>query len=392
MSNAAAVLEVHEPEAPSVALVHGLEDLANVEQLPGDLAAVEIAKVEAMFAPLCQSIGSHRAKARLILDTRDAKSAPKEARTLRLALRSERVEIKKTREAMKRPILIAGRMVDRAAGLAESMYEAIEADLEEVEKAAERAEARRVEALRSARAGQLEALGVPVPLHPSGLGALSEDLFAACVADAKEAKETREEAARVEDEVRKETEARLARDRETKRADVAKAAEAKRIADLGAQRYAVIEAIGVPAQLSPEDLGPMPEDEWQREKAGAEAVRDALAKAREERDAKQSAEIARLAKETADAKAVADRLQDEADERRNRAEREELRRDEAAAAERERIAARSDREVMIVTAGLIRDAKLPEVQSEKGRVIVGKIRARLVKLAEDIEKAAGELC
>ncbi|HEY1956746.1 MAG TPA: hypothetical protein VGH28_14095 [Polyangiaceae bacterium] len=142
----------------------------------------------------------------------DQKREMKLARESRLGLREIRINVEKTRKQLKERSLRYGKAVDGAANLIKGVIEPIEEYLQEQESFADRAAAKRRDALRSARGDALRALGAD-PAAYADLGAMTDDAWDAAREAAELAKKAREdeaarleairvEAARIEDERR----------------------------------------------------------------------------------------------------------------------------------------------------------------------------------------------
>lgn len=310
------------------------------------------------FAPLLAKAQEWTASAQAIrVTSADDKAGMKLARDSRLALRSKRIEVEKTRVRLKADALAYGKAVDAIANQIKSLIEPIEAHLLEQETFAERAAEAERKRVAAAREEALRALGTD-PAAYADLGAMTEEVWSAALTAAKAAQAAREEAARQAEAARIEAE-RLAAER----------AEAERVA---------------------------------REKAEAErAERERLqaeenARLRAERDrveAEHAAERRRIEAEAKAEREAAEKARREAEQLRAQAERERRGREAAEqkrladeAAERARLANAGDHEKLVALARALRVVDLPECSGDVGRDVVARV-ARMVDWVEARAKA-----
>jgi hypothetical protein len=201
-----------------------------LEVMPPEVQAVskELAAPEnvalAAFTPFQKLF----AGSSVLLAKECAATTPKDARALRLEMRSHRSETKKVKDSVKADILLAGRLADSFFNRVTGPLENAEARLDEIEKAEERRIAAEKAALKTARLAELAAFGVNAEHY--GLDNLPAADYAQLVAQSRLAHEAkaraeREEAAHVAKVEREAREAMEAKERERI------AAEQKRIAD-----------------------------------------------------------------------------------------------------------------------------------------------------------------
>ena len=171
----------------------------------------------------------------LVVTAEDQKHKMKRANLLRLEVKASRVALEKKRKAMKEGILLEGRAIDGAFAIFEALTKPIESHLLEQEQFAERAEAGRRDALRSARVEALLALDVSAAAMSPALGDMSEEAWSTILEDAKSARDARAERARIAEEARVEA-ARIVAEKEAARKTEAARVEAERRVRAEAQR------------------------------------------------------------------------------------------------------------------------------------------------------------
>jgi colicin import membrane protein len=206
---------------------------AETEAVALDLSSIPEAKLELMprangvarFAPLVASLPDAEARAAsLVISTDDTddtialKSA--DARRLRLdGFRAVRLEAAKVHKELKAGILEIGKELDGAEREIRQRCERTEDALMEIERYAETKAEERRQTLRAARAAQIN------PFLASALtvdlAAMSEEEFAAALADARELHELREARAKAAEEARVKAEQEA---EEKRKADAAAAA------------------------------------------------------------------------------------------------------------------------------------------------------------------------
>ena len=314
---------------------------------------------------------------------------PKAARAKRLQLRAIRVAADKTRKSLKEDSLRRGKAIDGVYNWLEYQLAPIEEGLEEIEKAEERREAARKDALKAVRCEELAPFCDP---QHYDLGNMADEAYQQLLAGQKAAKVERErqaaetEAARVAaakaaeeaaakaEAERKAEEVRLRAENERLAAERAAAAKAQ----AEAEAKAAAERKAAEAKLAAERA------------AAAEAARVAQAAA----DAKLAAERAaaaaeakRLADEAAKAKAEADRL---AAVEAARVAAEKSKADAEAKAVRDAAAA-PERQKVVAFAAMLRGLAVPELQTEAGKVLAARIANNLVRLAAVCEEEAAKL-
>jgi len=348
------------------------------------LAPDGIASISHGFAP--HFIEFVQAKAEALAITPDQ---PKAARAKRLQLRAIRVAADKTRKSLKEDSLRRGKAIDGVYNWLEYQLAPIEEGLEEIEKAEERKEAARKDALKALRTEELAPYCDP---QHYDLANMPEDGYQQLLAGVKAAKVERErqaaeaeaakvaaakaaaEAAAKAEAERKAEEARLRAENERLAAEKA---ESDRLAKIAADKAAA-EKAAADALLAKERA------------AAAEAARVAQAAA----DAKLAAERAaadaerkRLADEAAKAKAEADRL---AAVEAARVAEAKAKADAEAKAAREAAAA-PERQKVVAFAAMLRGLAVPELQTEAGKVLAARIANNLVRLAAVCEEEAAKL-
>lgn len=328
------------------------------------------------LSPFYQQAADWQAKVALVTE-------PTVARASRLLLKKIRVEAGHKRAELKAGLLTRTRAIDAAFKTIEDTIAPMEATLDAIEKAAERAEALRIANLKADRDAQLLALGMSPTFFSTGQ--MPEEAFQGLLVQARAAHESRiaqaaaAEAKRLADiEAAKVAAAEKAKADEEERARVAaeherlrKEAEANRLARIEADRIAAEErAAAAKARAEAE--------------AKAKAERDAIeAKARKDREAaaaklKAEREAAAAAKFEADLKAAKEREAAAAKLKAEREAREKLEREAAAARkaeadrlaaaqrERDRLAAAPDAEKLQAWWRACPATPLPLLTSKKG--------------------------
>lgn len=350
----------------------------------------------------------------------------KQARALRLALRTVRTTADKTRKVMKEDSLRRGKAIDGIYNVLEYAVAPVEQRLTEMEEFAERAEAARKLALKTARDEMLKPFGVNNTFYD--LANMPEDAFAQFIeairlaheqkiaAEAKAIEGARIAAEKAEAD-RKAKEAAEAAERERIRvenerlkAEAEAAREAKRIAaEKAAQERAELEAKSKVEREAAIAAAKKAEMERAAIQAAAAEERgkavEAARIAKEKLDAERKAHEAKiaeerrlteelLAKERAEAAAVAEA------ERQARAKIEaELaaaKAAEAAKIKAEQDAARNaalapEREKLTAFAKSVRALQVPVATTDEGKAITKKISEQVEKFALWIEKETAAL-
>jgi len=344
------------------------------EIVPADLGLEIAAKnsLELAFSGFFASAAEWKAKAETITE-------PKAARSARLEMKALRVAVEKKHKELKADSLLFGRAVDGAKNIFLSVATPIERALDDIEKAAERAEAARIDAIRKDRLDHLETL--EHDSHGIDLGALTDTQWEAYHQQAKDAFIAR-------------------RERERKAKEDAESAAKKEAEEREAQRLENIrlreEAEKAAAELAKERA------EQAKRDAVAKADRDALeAKAKEEaRKANEAAENARKA-------AAAELAREQDDKARIEAEAKALRdaeakrvADEKAAADAKakadalaakKAAAAPDKAKLMHFADIVRHLEVPLAKSEAGQAVAAEIGAKVENFAKWIETQAATL-
>lgn len=225
------------------------------------------------FAPHFQEFHDLAAEASTITEDK-----PKAARALRLKLKAVRVASEKTRKALKEDSLRRGKAIDGINHLMTYQLVPVEKAMEDIEKAEERREAARKEALREERCAELEPFADPAFYD---LGSMPEDQWLQLLAGAKAAHEAKVEAERKAEEERLAAEQAAAEALAKRQAE--EAAERERLRTENEKAQAERDAAAKVAA----------EERAKREKLEAE-VRE-----REEAEAAQKEEAARKAAESA---------------------------------------------------------------------------------------------
>jgi hypothetical protein len=350
-----------------------------LEVVPKEVASVStelsVAKDKALslFAPFQTP---YKAAAELLLKESAATDAPA-ARRLRLDMVKARSSITNAKKSAKADILLAGNVIDWYHNKGVEQLEQAEARLEDIEKAAERAEAARKLELKTKRMAELSAVSVDGQHFP--LGEMPDDAYAQLLASSKLAHETKlaatakAEADRIEAErvaeitrLKKIEDDRIERERiEAENARLkAEREESERLAKIEREKAAA-------ALAAAEESARVERERVAKEKAAAEKLaaeklaaqeaqakkeREAIeAKAKAEREA--AAEVARVEREKREALEKAERERVAAEQKRQKEEADAL----------ARAAAAPDKEKLLAFASLIETLELPEMATAKGK-------------------------
>lgn len=355
------------------------------EIVPAELGLEPAAKksLEESFIGYFRQAAEIKAKAEAITD-------PKEARAARLEIKAVRVAAEKTRKGLKDDLLVAGRAIDGANHILVAHIQPTEKALEEIEKAEERKEAARLEALRTDR---LDALfEFDHNTHGLDLSTLSEEDWKTYYEDARAIYTARKE------RERKAEEERIAKAKAEAEERERMAIENERLRKEAAEREEKLKA----EREAAEKLRIEAEKKAEADRAKADAERKAIEeKARIEREAieAKAAEERRIAHE-ANAKAAAAVAKAEAEAQALKNAEAKRIADEAAA-EKKRIAdeakaakkaaAAPDKVKLQGFAHLVRALEVPEVKSEEAKAVRAEIVAKVANFANWIETQIGEL-
>jgi colicin import membrane protein len=326
----------------------------------GESSAVAI---QSGFAPHFAAAGEILKKCRTITVTDASQKAEiKAARDYRLALKNTRVAAEKTKKALKDESLRTGRAIDSFYNILLHLTASEEKRLQEQEDFAERQEAARKLALKTARVEELTAVQFSGAAFLA-LGEMPEAEYQAILEGAKLAHAAKlETAARAERErIAREKEEAAERERIRLENERLKAEAAKREAEMKAERERIA------AEQKAKDEAARVEREAIEAKAKAEREA-AEASAAKEREAREKLEAELKAKK-------------DAEERKAAAERR--------AAKKAMLAPDSDK--IRAFAGQIRALPTPAVISSEAASIVAQIKEQSEKFALWLEKKASEL-
>ena len=307
------------------------------------LAADKAGAIIETLAPLVEQAGDLCREAETITVTAaDQLTEMRQAREIRLKLVKVRTGAEAARKTLKSDALALGRAIDACGNWIKAQTEPVEARLMECELFAERAEARRKQALRDERYALLAEVGPVDAAIVSTLGDMKQDAFDAMLQGAKLAKKARDEAA-----------AKAESDRQAR--EKAEADERERLRKENEKLRAEREKIEANAR---------------KEREAAEEV------ARKERLRLQSlADVERQKREAAE-KAERDRL---ADEKKRR---------DAEAKAAKKAAAAPDADKLRAYAKALRSLPAPTFKTQDGCDAFAIAECKVVELAADIERAA----
>lgn len=335
-------------------IVTCVQEFALSEQLAGRL-------VETFGPMFAEAKGIIEQSSQIKVTDATQLSEMKRCKTLRLQLRDIRTGADKARKAMKEESLRTGQAIEKVSKVVSMLTEPEEARLEEAEKFAERAEAKRKGELKSAREGLLAPFGVNTAYYQ--LGDMPEAQFAELLASTRLAHEaTIAEAARIEAE-------RVA-------AAKAKAEEDARVRAENARLQAEAAEKEAAAKAAREEAAAALAAEQAKAKAAQDAADAELRKANEARIAAEK-EAQRVIDEAA-AKAEAARLADA-----------KKAKDEAAAAAK---AARApDRDKLTAYAAALRAVVLPATTTPEGKAAARRAASIASTAADAIDELIREM-
>jgi hypothetical protein len=358
-----------------------------LEVMPPEVAAVSTelhAPKETALASFTPFQKLFADSASLLAKEKDA-TTPKDARKLRLEMRAHRSACKQTKDTVKADILLAGRLADAYFNRVTGPLENAEARLDEIEKAAERAEAARKATLKAERTTELSAFGVDCQFYD--LGAMPAEGYAQLLSSSKVAHE-----ARLAAEAKAKEEALIAAEKaEAERIarEKAEAAERERI-KAEAERLRV-ENERLAAERAEAEKKARAEREAleaaakaEREKA-AEAARVAAEQARKEREAleakaaaerKEAARLAQIEREKREALEAAERARVAAEKKRQEEEAEAAR----------RAAAAPDQEKLKAFAELVKTLEVPELTTPEGKQAAQRVGVAVGDLLNAIRR------
>jgi hypothetical protein len=323
-------------------------------------------------------------------------SDPKAAFRARNDLVPVRTEIERTRKALKEASLKKGKAIDGLAAALTYDITQEEARLKEIETAAERAEAARLESVKAVRMEALTGIITAETLLPPNLAILTDAEFDRYVAEQKDLAEIR--AARAKREA-------------DEKAELERIAEEKRLADEAERLRIAAENARLKKEADEREAAAQKEREaaaaeLKRQQDAANAAAAKLKKEADEREAKIKAEAeAVLAKEREEKAAAARVAANLLEKERQRAQhieetarKEKADREAAQAAkelakqqESDRAAAAPDKEKLAALAAAIRALEIPALTSRKAAPMVTAIRDAIEALALRVEVAADKI-
>jgi hypothetical protein len=298
-----------------------------------DIATNLVTQIAEQFSPIFLQADAVIADAkRLVVTDATQVSEMKAARQARLTLKDIRVRGGKVHKGLKADALKYTQTLDLVNRTLNSIIEPEEARLEDLEKFAERAEAKRKAELRANREAMLRPYEVDTTYF--NLAEMPESQFANLLNTSKTTHELRQEEARKAEE-------------DHRAAEAARAAEEARVREENTRLRR----------------------EAEEREAATRAERDRLeAEARKEREAREAAE----------AEARRARHEQERREREAREAEERLRAEEAAAQRRAALA--PDKDKVRALAATLGAVQLPEVSSAEAQAIVAKVRTHLERM------------
>lgn len=344
--------------------------------------------IQTAFKTAFEQVGPLVAEAQKITVTDATQvAAIKQSRSVRLKLKELRVEADKTRKMLKEDSLRTGRAIDGAYNVLLAIVKPHEERLEECEKFAERAEAKRIAELKAAREELLAPFAIDTAFY--SLGEMPEETFAQLLESSRLAHESKIALARKAEEERIAAEAARVAEENRIREENAKleaAAKAERAAREAAEAQAKAEREAIEAAARKE------REEAERARLAAEAKakkerEEAEAKARAEREAIEAR--AKAEREAAEAQAAEERKARERAEAELQAAKDaEAKRIADEEKARKRAAKAPDREKVKAIAASLSAIVLPQPASIELVPTFGEIQKRIADLAKWIEAQA----
>ncbi len=308
-------------------------------------------EIREAFAPFAARVADWASKIALVDD-------PKVARETRLAMRRERIDLDKKHAEYKSRVLSWTKAVDGSRKVISESYDAMEAQMAEIEKAEERRIAAEKAARKAERDAALRQYGADVTWIQTG--EMTDAQFLAMLEQAKTSHEAKIAAAKKAEEERIAREKKEAEERAEKARKEAEERERLRIENerLAAERKAQEEAMRIERERVAKERA----EAEAKAKAERDAIEDAARKEREAAAAKAAEE-----KRKADAKLKAERVAREKLEQearqREAAERQRKEAEEAA----KRLAEQApDAEKLEVLAEQMESMQFPTLTSEAG--------------------------
>lgn len=380
------------------------------EVLPPDVAtaSTELScpadKVAALYQPFAKPF---EYAAELLAEEEKATTAF-DARALRLKMVKARTTITATKDESKEGIKLDGKIIDWFNNAGCERLKESEARLLDIEKAEERAEAARIEALREERAEVLESL--ENFFHGNNLGTMAEADWKEYLQQAKDVYEMREirkkrEAEEAAAELKRQEEEREAarleaiklREEAEANAAAAKAErEAREKAEAAAREAA---AAAEKARVAAENEAKKERDAIEAKAKAEQEKRDAAAKAERDRIEATAAEERRkaieaaavAAKEKAAAEAEAQRLRDAEAKRIADQKAKEDAQAKADALAAKKAAAAPDKAKLMTLFATLAEIPIPIMSSPEGKMIAASTAKQLADTMKMIEAQAATL-
>ena len=322
-------------------------------------------EIREAFAPFAARVADWASKIALVDD-------PKVARETRLAMRRERIDLDKKHAEYKSRVLSWTKAVDGSRKVISESYDAMEAQMAEIEKAEERRIAAEKAARKAERDAALRQYGVDVTWIQTG--EMSDAQFLSLLHQSREAHEKRLADAKAAEEARIAREKKEAEERAEKARKEAEEREARRLEN---------ERLKAEAEKREKEMAA------ERARLAAERA-EAEAKAKKEREAieaKARAEKAAAEKKLREEREAREKLQ------REQREREEAeRRRMAAEAEAKRLAEQApDAEKLRAVACEIERIKFPAFSTAAGIEYVNRAGIELANVVRALQDDADEL-
>jgi len=322
-------------------------------------------EIREAFAPFAARVADWASKIALVDD-------PKVARETRLAMRRERIDLDKKHAEYKSRVLSWTKAVDGSRKVISESYDAMEAQMAEIEKAEERRIAAEKAARKAERDAALRQYGVDVTWIQTG--EMSDAQFLSLLHQSREAHEKRLADAKAAEEARIAREKKEAEERAEKARKEAEEREARRLEN---------ERLKAEAEKREKEMAA------ERARLAAERA-EAEAKAKKEREAIEAK--ARAEKVAAEKKLREEREAREKLEREQRERVEAERKRKAAEAEAKRLAEQApDAEKLEALADVVEGISLPTMATEAGVEYLVRALRELVALVKNLRADAQRL-
>lgn len=338
-------------------------ELAAVKAQESGLSTEGVASLAAAFSPHYQTVSELVAKASQV-----GQDQPKEARAVRLALVTARTSSDKTREALKKDILLKGNAIQGFHNILLASVAPIEKAMDDIEKAEARKAAEVLRLLQESRSEELRPYADPAIFSGMNLAGMTTEAWSSFLQGQKSAFEAEKarlaaEQVKAEQEAKERAEAKVKAEQKAVAERERMRAENERLAKVAAEEKAKREAAEKEAKA-----------ELEKQQAYARIERER----QEAIVAKERAEAARIA-------AIEKEKRETAERELAKIEADKQAAIEAKALAEEAAKAAPDKEKLAALVESIKALKVPTLSSAKGDALATKISEQIGKLITWIE-------